>query len=113
MVTLGTLNIIELAMSVLGMLSAIIGAVESPGSGAAKKADALSSAKQVLAELPLPAWAKAIFGNDTVLGVLIDLLVSIANNKGLFGKSSAANAQAATTGDSAGNAAAPAPAATP
>ncbi len=94
MVALGTLNILELAMAVLGVISAIVSAVEAPGNGAEKKSEAIARAQQVVAELPLPRWAGAIFGNSTVLGVLIDLLVGAANRTGLFSKDAAGSAAA-------------------
>jgi hypothetical protein len=44
----------------------------------------IAKAKEVLAGLPAPGWAKALFGNDVVLGMLVDLLVATLNRTGKF-----------------------------
>lgn len=77
-------RIIEIAAQVVGVLASLVYAVERPGEGAAKKAEVIAAAQAIILALPLPGWVKVLFANATVLGVIVDLLVSVLNRTGWF-----------------------------
>ena len=75
-------NILNIVSQIIAVLTALVLAVERPSEGAQKKAEVIAALKLALAVLPIPAWAKLIFMNDTVLGVIVDLVVSTLNKTG-------------------------------
>jgi hypothetical protein len=81
---MGVLGIIDLVVAALGLIASVIVAVESPGGGAEKRALVVAKAKQLLNDLPLPGWAKFLFGQDALIGILVDLLVGALNKSGTF-----------------------------
>ena len=77
-----TLGFLELIMAVLGLIASFIVAVESPGGGPEKRATVIKTALNLIAKLTLPPWARWIFGNEVVLGILVDCLVAVLNKTG-------------------------------
>jgi hypothetical protein len=77
-------GIVNLVVLILALLWALIQAVESPGGGEEKRATVLDKMGGILAALPLPGWARLLFANPLVLGVLVDLLVETAKRNQWF-----------------------------
>lgn len=77
-------SVVNWVVMVLALLWALIQAVESPGNGEEKRAEVIERMGVLLAALPIPAWAKAVFGCAPVLGVLVDLLVATGKRNGWF-----------------------------
>ena len=75
-------GILMIVSQVLAIVLAIVVAVERPGEGSEKRAQAIKGIKDVLGMLPLPGWVMTIFGNDMVLGVLVNALVNTLNKTG-------------------------------
>ena len=81
------MNLLTNAYSLLILLASIIALVESPGNGAAKKAEAVSQALTALASAKLlPSWLPQS-AVDLILSTLLDLLVGWANKSGFFSAS--------------------------
>lgn len=78
-------------LKILALLGALISISEDafgPGTGDQKKAKVIADVQERLpglaAELAIPEWAIVIFTNASVLGMLIDSFVAIANTSGHF-----------------------------
>lgn len=77
-------NILNIVAQVIAILTALVLAVERPGEGEQKKTEVVTAIKEVLLVAPIPAWARAIFTIDAVVGVIVDLLVATLNKTGWF-----------------------------
>lgn len=87
------MQILRWVYIVTSLIATSIELVEEPGDGAEKKKKAIGLIQgglEILAEdRIIPKWLAGVFSNETFLGWLIDVMVSLANNNGFFVKTEA------------------------
>jgi hypothetical protein len=77
-------SIVTVVMMVIGLLYLLMKAVEAPGGGPEKKAAVIAAFRDLVGILPIPAWAKALFLLEPVVGTVIDLMIGLLNKSGWF-----------------------------
>ena len=82
-------KVFENTAKVLTVFAGVVTMVEDPGKdGQAKKKEAKVKVQEQLKHLQeegkLPGWVVSVFGNDLVLGFMINRIVSYANREGWF-----------------------------
>ena len=87
------MQILRWVYIIASLIATSIELVEEPGNGAEKKKKAIGLIQEgigILAEdRIIPKWLAGVFSNETFLGWLIDVMVSLANNNGFFAKTEA------------------------
>jgi len=78
------MKILDIISKVIAVVFIIVVAVQTPTSGAEKKAEAITAIKGIISSLDIPGWAKEVFSLDAVLGIIVDLAVKTLKSTGLF-----------------------------
>lgn len=90
-------GVLRTVFQALALVAAVVGIVERPGEGAAKKAEVMGIVRERLPELvSLPSWVREMFIDSAFLGWIIDLVVWAANKYGFFGTTSDGEAASTT-----------------
>ena len=88
------MQILRWVYIVTSLIATSIELVEEPGNGSEKKKKAIGLIQEGLEILTedkiIPRWLAGVFSNETFLGWLIDVMVSLANNQGFFAKNEVA-----------------------
>lgn len=79
----------RLGQKVIGLLSLIVASVEREGDGPAKKVEAIKAFKDMITLIDAsmwdaPDWLVSLLTSEAIVSFMIDQLVRIANNTGVF-----------------------------
>lgn len=87
-------KILDYVSQIIALIGMLVSLVEKQGGGEEKKAEVIAKFKEIVSALEsegvFPSWLARIFVIDTVVGTIIDIIVSIANKTGFFNKTGVA-----------------------